>query len=335
MRVRIVCYEEMGSWILGKFSLKLQEELGKLSIDADIARVPDHSADVNHHVIYIDYDGRRSSLDTVMVTHIDTDWKFRKLKSQLSDAATGICMSSDTMNSLHKAGIPSERLCYISPAHDGLIRPRPLLVGIATRLYPDGRKREGMLVQLAERIDPCKFSFMIMGDGWESIVANLRNRGFAVDYWANYDPVVYRSMIPSLDYYLYLGTDEGSMGFIDALAAAVPTIVTPQGFHLDALDGLVHPFTTAEELFSVFEDIAAGRRKLPDAVADWGWREYAIKHLDLWEYLLSGRRPDTLAYRDGLASLGADASPVSIPVRVRERLKYVGSSARSFLCRCR
>jgi hypothetical protein len=239
-----------------------------------------------------------------MVTHIDADWKFRKLKGQMQHAAAGICMSADSMHSLAAAGIPANKLCYINPAHDAAIRPRPLLVGLTTRVYPDGRKREGLLLKLAERIDPGAFSFMIMGDGWDNIVDVLRSKGFRIDYRPYFNLEEYQSQIPGLDYYLYLGMDEGSMGFIDALAAGVPTIVTSQGFHLDAAGGLVHPFETAEELCAVFERITGDRSVLVNSVARWTWRDYAMKHRELWEFLLSGTQPTASSYEDGLMSLG-------------------------------
>lgn len=329
MRVRLVCYEDVGSWILGKFALRLQEELRLLSVHADIAPVPDPAADVNHHIIYIDYGGRSGSLDTVMVTHIDADWKFRKLQGQLRQGAVGICMSADTVKTLTRAGIPASQLCFINPAHDGAIKPRPLLVGITTRLYPDGRKREGMLLRLAQRLDPARFSFSIMGDGWDAIVAALRDQGFSIDYRAGFDLDAYRALIPALDYYLYLGSDEGSMGFVDALTAGVPTIATAQGYHLDAVGGLVHPFGTAEELYEVFARISAARQALVDSVAGWTWRDYALKHRDLWDYLLTGTRPVALPYPDGLGSLQQGAAErAQLAGRVAARCRFLGGSLR-------
>lgn len=328
MRVRLVCYEDE-SWILGKFALKLQEELRLLLVDVDIAQAPDPEADVNHHIIYIDYKHQGNPLDTVMVTHIDADWKFRKLKAQLRHGAVGICMSADTMKTLISAGIPASQLCFINPAHDGAIRPRPFLIGITTRVYADGRKREGMLMELADRIDPASFSFSIMGEGWDGIVAALRGKGFTIDHRSDFDLDAYRILIPSLDYYLYLGSDEGSMGFVDALSAGVPTIATPQGYHLDAVGGLVHPFETKEELCAVFGEIAAARQALVDSVARWTWRGYALKHRDLWDYLVTGMRPVALSYPDGLGSLGQGG--IGIPQkggRMAARLKFLGGSFR-------
>ena len=92
MKVHIVCYEDLDAWILGKFAGQLCKHLNKQGVSADVSKVPDAEADINHHIIYTYYDGRRSSTDTVMVTHIDTPWKLRSLKSQLVNAEMGICM---------------------------------------------------------------------------------------------------------------------------------------------------------------------------------------------------------------------------------------------------
>jgi len=335
MKVRIVCYEATDSWILGKFATNLRNELLKLSVEADIANEPSQKADINHHIIYIDYDGRRTSIDTVMVTHVDADWKFRRLKAQLGNSAAGICMSSDSMRSLAAAGIPPEKLCYINPAHDGLIRPRPLRIGITTRIYPDGRKREGLLVKLAERIDPAVFSFHIMGEGWNAIVATLRNLGFQVDYHPEFNRDVYCGLIASLDYFLYLGQDEGSMGFIDAITAAVPTIVTPQGFHMDAPEGLIHPFNTEGELLDVFDSIASQRKKLTESVTDWTWKEYARKHSDLWNFLLTGSMPESCSYKDGIFSFGIETTAANPVAKAGARFKFIQGSLRRYLCRHR
>ena len=42
------------------------------------------------------------------------------------------------------------------------------------------------------------------------------------------------------------------MGFLDACAAGVKTIVTPQGYHLDAMRGITHGFKELPELVAIF-----------------------------------------------------------------------------------
>ncbi len=67
--------------------------------------------------------------------------------------------------------------------------------------------------------------------------------------------------MPTLDYYVYFGHDEGSMGFVDAIAAGVETIVTPQGYHLDVEDGITHPIDTLDDLALTLRRIVEDRRR--------------------------------------------------------------------------
>ena len=86
-------------------------------------------------------------------------------------------------------------------------------------------------MDIGGQLDPDYFHFKIMGAGWDKIVKQMRCMGFEIDYYADFDYDVYVRMIQTLDYYLFWGFDEGSMGYLDALAAGVETIVTPQGYH--------------------------------------------------------------------------------------------------------
>jgi glycosyltransferase involved in cell wall biosynthesis/Tfp pilus assembly protein PilF/GT2 family glycosyltransferase len=287
MKVHIVCYEDVHGWILGKFALKLQEHLRPLGVAASISKQPDPLADINHHIIYYDYDGRKTTTDTVMVTHIDTDWKRERLRQQLVNAAMGICMSAETVDNLTAAGLPREKLCFVNPGHDGEMRARRTIIGITSKVQPSGCKREGILLELAQRISPDEFQFRIMGAGWDEHVKMLRLAGFTVDHWNAFDRAEYLKLMPSLDYYLYLGMDEGSMGYMDALAAGVPTIVTTQGYHLDAPGGITHGWSQPDELIRIFEGISREKRLRQQAVANWTWPEYAKRHLGIWTYLLA------------------------------------------------
>jgi hypothetical protein len=312
MRVRIVCYEDVNAWILGKFALKLQENLIKLGISADIAKVPEQKADINHHIIYYTYNGKKTSIDTLMVTHIDNIEKLELLKSQIKVASLFICMSSDTMNWLARMGIDKNKLCYINPAHDQQVKIKKYIIGITSRVQADGRKREKFIDNLAEDLDPRYFTFRFMGDSWDSQVSNLRRNGFEVDYIDHFVREEYFKLINSLDYYLYMGLDEGQMGFIDAVAAGIKTIVTPQGYHLDAENAITHPFTSYDELLAIFLELQNSRSRLVNSVALWNWEDYTLKHVELWEYLL-GKRNIKSSYKDGLNSLiSMDADDIEV-----------------------
>lgn len=286
MKVRIVCYEDVNAWILGKFALKMEENLTKLGIEVDIAKVEDSTADINHHIIYIEYKAVNNYNDTLMITHIDNHKKLVKIKQQLEVASIGICMSRDTMNKLIELGVPPSKLTFVNPAHDGVIKKKKVTIGITCRVQEDGRKREIFLTKLSKDIDPELFKFKIMGENWQNQVDDLIANGFEVEYTPAFDYQQYTELIPTLDYYLYFGQDEGQMGFIDALYAGVNTIVTPQGYHLDAPNGIVHSYESYQDLLAVFNEITNQRKKLIDSIKTWNWMDYSKKHLKIWELIL-------------------------------------------------
>lgn len=302
MKVRIVCYEDVDGWILGKFAKKMHDNLQKMGIASDIAKVPDVSADINHHIIYVNYDGNKNSVDTVMITHIDNIDKLNLIKGQLQNAAAGICMSAETMFHLSQMGVDKNKLCYINPAHDGVMAVKKIVIGITCRVQEDGRKREYFLDKLAGVLDPTYFKFKIMGDGWEPQVKTLRKQDFEVEYTDRFIYEEYVRLIPSLDYYLYMGMDEGQMGFIDASAAGVKTIVTAQGYHRDVQGGIVHPFTSYEELESIFLSLQKEKENLIQSVSTWNWYDYTKKHVEIWKHLL-GEQNVKSDFSDGLNSL--------------------------------
>lgn len=308
LRVRIINYEG-GGWILTKFAQRLKDHLNELGALADLGGI-DPGADINHHIPYHPYRPLRSFNDTLMITHVDTGQKIELLRQQLETAKMGICMSKDTLNYLvQTGGIPREKLCYVNPAHDGNMCPKKYVIGITHRCYDsyDLRKRTNSLLEMLNGVDPAFFQFKIMGAGWQDIVAKMREKGFEVYYYDEFDYMQYHELIPSLDLYLFFGFDEGSMGFLDALSAGVKTIVTPQGFHLDVEKGIDYSCRTIDQFTNVLYDLQYEREKRIASVADWTWDNYAKKHMEVWEYLV-GRRPlrelyqNQLKYEDGIFS---------------------------------
>lgn len=311
LRIRIVC--ENDGWILSKFARKLQEELRKLGQDADIASEEDLMADVNH---YVHYEGLKKiyhqsiTVRTTMITHVDCQLVANLIQYQTRNNAIGICMSSETMNKLAAWGIPRDKICYVNPAHDGKIMPRKIVLGITNRCYTgyDLRKKDDMILRVCEQIDSHIFKFKIMGSGWEETVKQMKEMGFEVNYYANFDKEIYQELIPSLDYWIFTGFDEGGMGYLDALAAGVKTIVTPQGFHLDTKYGLTYPCSTIKDFIETLQEIQTEKKKIINAVKDWTWENYARKHLEIWQYLTRTKPLQELyahqsEYMDGIFSM--------------------------------
>ena len=302
--VHLVC-EDRG-WILRKFAVKRQEELDRQGYKCSISSVVDPSADINHYIIYDSYDPVTAYNDTIMITHIDSYNKLEMLKLQLKVAKMGICMSRETMEKLAMYGAPREKLCYINPAQDEVIKPKKYVLGITNKTHDDHRKNENVLVDLCTTLNPDYFAFKIMGSGWAEIVAEVRAMGFQIDYYDEFVYEEYIKLIPSLDYFLYWGFDEGSMGYLDALRAGVETIVTPQGFHLDVKDGITYSCRTISDFKEVLLHLQEKREKTVKSVAEWTWQNYVDKHLEVWNYLL-GNVEDIFKnqhmYEDGIFSV--------------------------------
>lgn len=284
-------------WILEKIATCLAEQLPKWNVEVDISFMPSPAADVNHWVYYNDLGGDFVSRNTLAITHVDRPAKLHVLKRRLRKADMGICMSRMTLEQLVSSGVPRHRLCYITPAHDGNVKPRKIVVGITSQIRPDGAKGEHVLIQMAQTIRLDIFHFIIIGPNWEKVIPFFEAAGATVDYFPGAfgkDNAEHLQFIIDrmsyFDYYLYMGWDEGSMGFLDALAAGIPTIVTPQGFHLDINGGITHSFTDTPELCAIFQNLAKARQGRIDSVSGLTWNEYARQHALVWFSIINGEQ---------------------------------------------
>jgi hypothetical protein len=284
-------------WILEKFAVRLAENLAEWNVAAEISYLPSRESDINHWVHYLYLEGDWYGKNTLSITHVDRLAKLHILKQRMKKADIGICMSRMTLEQLVLSGIPRQKLCYITPAHDGKVKPKRIVIGITSQIRPDGAKREDVLIRMAKTIRLDSFHFEIVGPNWERVIPYFESAGATV----NYDAGMYlksndehselvRDRLSLFDYYLYMGWDEGSMGTLDALAAGIPTIVTPQGFHLDINGGITHSFTDAPDLCEIFEKLASERQVRIDSVSGLTWKEYARQHALVWHALVAGNQ---------------------------------------------
>ncbi len=310
--VRLVIDSANRQWIVGKIAARLAENLGAFGVDAEIGDGPSDDADVNHWMIFThpwSYLHRAPgffnaewtpgpTLNTALITHVDDPVKVQILRESIPRILdAGICMSRMTKAELVAHGIDPARLTFILPGHDGLVQPRRVVIGITSKTFADGRKNENTLVKAAEAMRLDAFRFEIIGQGWEETARVLRQSGAEVDLPGPSDGLesgyaYILGRLPVFDYYLYLGWDEGSMGTLDALAAGVKTIITPQGFHLDLAGAITHPVCNADDLIQILGGIAAGRQIRLDSVKDLTWSAYARKHASVWHALLEERLAD-------------------------------------------
>lgn len=315
MKINIICPEERGGWILGKFGQCVYMELKKMGIDVELTQMYDEKADINHYFYPMGMGmagyPKMNKGTTFMITHVDTAMKLARVKELTEKGAIGICMSRATWEKLSANGIKRNRICYINPAQDGQIKPRKVVLGFTNRIYSDNRKKDSIILDVCNKINPELFKFKIMGAGWSDIVSAMRELSFEVEYYDNFDKKIYSKLIPSLDYYCYFGFDEGAMGYLDAVAAGIGTIVTPQGYHLDTGIPITYPVNTIDDILDALYDIGAKKEKAIRFAETWTWKKYAEKHLEIWKYILNCESLDVLLqnrgyYIDGIFSLLLD-----------------------------
>jgi hypothetical protein len=272
---------------------RLVEFLPEFNVTAELSPTPVEKADINHWMICYDVQDRITTKSTLGITHVDRPLKFHVLQKRLQEADLGICMSRMTMEQLRLSGIPHDKLTFVLPGHDADIEPKRVTIGLTTQLRPDGAKREVLLIDTARSMRLNDFHFSIVGPRWENVIHVLEAAGATVDYSRGaIDNSQHRRLVleklKTFDFYLYMGWDEGSMGLLDALAAGIPTIVTPQGFHADIDEGITYAIWDSSDLCRVFEQISRERQQRIRSVATLTWREYARKHALLWHGLDQG-----------------------------------------------
>lgn len=340
-QAHLVLAQDNRSWIIEKMAGRIAEHAPEYGFDVSVGEAERGDADINHWMSYAFANVPHHTPATMLITHLDDPYKIGLVKDeQASGVDVGIALSSHTCDILVAAGVPAAALAFAVPGHDFAAAPRRVVVGLTTRLYADGRKREFMLLELARAMRLDRFRFEIFGLGWETVIPELEAAGAEVGYWPGTDDfradyVEMMERVPRFDYYLYLGRDEGSLGTLDALAAGVKTIVTPQGFHVDLPGGITHPVWSQEELEGVFREIGAEAARRAGAVARLTWRAYAEAHAIVWAAILDGRRDaiaDLLAAHRGFHA--REIEPVGesratmlrrliSPYRIRSALSHI------------
>jgi len=324
--IHVYSGEPIDNWILGKFAKILQKEYSKYGINATLSEEKSKDADFNHCIFWLHCNPETTtSKDVAMITHFGEYKTLQRFEKVFPKLRLGICMSKDTMDKLIACGFDKNKLCYIEPAHDEVIPVKKWVIGLASRVYSDGRKNEDYFNKLADVLNHRYFKFKIMGANWEPQVDYMRKKGFEVEYYNEFNYDIYtKKFFSDMDYYLYMGLDEGQMGFVDAQSAGVKTIVTAQGYHLDSDSPITYPFETYDELEKIFFKIQKEKSDIVEGVHSWTWSQYALKHLMIFEYLKSGKiiKND---FKDGLNSLLNNInSNVKIDTKVRdEYLKHL------------
>lgn len=277
MKINIVNYEQaLGiNGILSKYAKEIHRNLIDLGHQATISDAPAKKVDINHHLNYQSYIPS-GTLDTVMITHLDSEEKIKKALDCLK-TAYGICFNPSVVEKLIKRGAPKDRLTYVYHAHDSIPR-RPRIIALAYKIYPDGRKREEMFTELFKTIkDKNKFAFRIMGGGWKPVLDPLVKKGLKAQWVEDFYDEFYRQLLATSDYLLYTGGEETmAQSLLDAKQAGLRIIAPPhEEIEVDL------PFNSQEELNAIFAKLEE------NPVEDRNWENYAKQLENIWKKLCS------------------------------------------------
>ena len=176
------------------------------------------------------------------------------------------------------------------PPHDDDLKLKKIHLGFFTNLYNDGRKKENIFIDSVKKIDPKLIKLSIIGKGWKTYVYDLKNYGYEIDYQRFFFRRCYLSKLKEIDFLLYLGCDEGSMSFLDAIQMGIKTIMIPQGFQKDLQQFITHKLNNdLSNLGDVFKKVIKNKSRFLKIRNELTWENYAEQHLRIWQLLLKNK----------------------------------------------
>ena len=310
--INIIQPEWDGGWIMTKFCDSINCELKKMGYNSKVSHKFDKHADINHYFypdkVCYTRKYRVNKRTTYMIAHIDTYVKLRDVIRASRKGAVGICMSRETMNMLISSGVSRDKLCYINPPQDGMIKPRKLLLGFLNCVGTEDLQEITYFESICGCIDANVFGFVFAGSGWDKVTRIVKEKGFDVDYIQGEDHQAYYKMFDRIDYYCNFGHDECELGFLDAVSGGIKTIVTPHGYYTDTDAEITYPVNNLDDIIRVLKSIEEDRKKYVKFSQMYTWENYAKKHLEIWKYLCRSEDLGKLLlsqaqYDDGLYSL--------------------------------
>lgn len=276
LSVRLVSPER--TWIFEKIARKLSETASANDISVSVAPGPDANADINYYLnwyVWQAYGRPRTKCNLLYFTHVNRNEE--GLCVDIVNAADhSTTMSNWERDRLISLGARPEKMTTVLCGMDSDWQPRRLRIGITCRFYPDGRRQEGDIIEMAKRGVLQQFDLIVIGGGWEPVLEQLNALGVPLfyapgggDYIEDYK--VNHEIVPNLDYLWHTGKDT-TLGVMDALAAGVPIICQPTGFALDfaQADGAAHWYNNVDELEAILK-----RLLLVDRQRRWSIGEVA------------------------------------------------------------
>jgi hypothetical protein len=290
MKVNIVLYENKG-WIIDKFANEIAYNLEQLGYVVSITSKPVSNADIYHHLLYYNVDRGdfvkyNGSLHSIMVTHLDTKKKLEKVLSIGREKNTHLITMSDYYTDrLVSVGVPRRRISTVhAPKNESITTKKKLCLGIFSNFYDDGRKNEQWLISvLKSKPEFSEFiEILFYGYGWAGTGEKLSASGYNIIINDDgFNNAVYSNLMESIDYFIYLGKDEGSMAFLDAITKNKKVIAIPQGFQYDLRNFITYPIENVNDFSKAMSKIC-DKQKIINELSVYSWNSYTRQLLDIW-----------------------------------------------------
>ena len=248
----------------------------------------DLEADVNIHVPFhsmVGLEERGKGKHIVAYTHCNVGNEAHVIDAcQRADLVTA--MSFTGRDELISMGVDPSKVHVIYCAADQF-HYRKRLVGIIGYPQPNGRKREGLIMDLAWQYDLTPYEFIFSGVGWEGMVDRLKQLGVSASHH-HADTFEKLSMtMRLLDVLLVTGYREGGpLPLLECMAGGVPVLSPDLGYAADLLEPeniYNSPAELMAKLDGMFEK-SFYNHKLARA---WTWRDYAAEYALLIGRLIS------------------------------------------------
>ena len=325
LEIEIILDSGNHGWILEKIAVRLCSQFNSHGIKAEILSAPSDRSNFKFWMQYTDKsllkysrinNGTRLS---ALVTHVDDSLKLKNIIDLKKRGVDLIFMSSDHGNKIARDCGFRENFFSVRIGSD-LLDLNEFRIGIVSKSYPDGRKNENWLIELAKKGHLGKSELYIIGRGWGRHVKILRKFGVKVklfddeeNSYPDYSELV--EITKSFDLFIYPGFDEGSMGSLDAYILGLNMLVSRQGFHMEFhLDdsSLFSTYSEFEHKFKSKRNVYAQRQL---SLSDWTWESTAEALLEYWFQL----RPDS----HSRLSLPNTSSMLGSPARIRALLRML------------
>ena len=290
MKINIINLDKEG-WILTKFAKKMYLHLKLMKYECFLSKKARKDVDINHSIIFLFLKDKQAlfpekTINTTMLTHVNDDFRYRKVKSISKFLDAGITMSKNHMDFIKKKNLGIKKLFSVLPPHDNDLEIKKIHIGIFSNLYNDGRKNEAFFEKIFCNLDNNLFKLSIIGKGWQEIVLKLRKQKIEVNFYKKFFRTIYISELRKIDYLIYLGNDEGSMTFMDAIQLGIKTIMVPQGFQYDLKKLITYPLKKdLSNLPMVLKKLSLEKKKFLIYKEKLTWRYYVEEHLKIWKSL--------------------------------------------------